>query len=251
MTYYVSKMFWLLVAPTNALVLISAIAALWSALRKSNCATWLAATVACGLLIGTFTPIGLALTVPLEHRFAFSPPDAQTPLDGIIILGGSGIAGIDAASTLSRDYPNARLIFSGLKATERVDNYLLKMFARLGGDRARIHIESRPRTTSEDALYVAAVLKPKPSEKWLLVTSALHMPRAVGCFRTAGFQVEPYPVGFNTVRKHPFTTFAPGSVALYQFDAAAKEWVGLVAYRLTGKTDALFPGPSRKPERQQ
>jgi uncharacterized SAM-binding protein YcdF (DUF218 family) len=117
------------------------------------------------------------------------------------------------------------------------------MFARLGGDRERIYIESRPRTTSEDAFYTAAVLKPKPGERWLLVTSALHMPRAVGCFRAAGFQVEPYPVEFRTDRRHPFREFTPGSGALSYLDTAAKEWIGLVAYRLMGKTDALFPGP--------
>ena len=68
-TYYVSKVFWLIAAPTNALVLIGAIAALWAVMRRSNYMTWLAAAVACGLVIETFTPIGLALTVPLETRF--------------------------------------------------------------------------------------------------------------------------------------------------------------------------------------
>ena len=144
-------------------------------------------------------------------------------------------------STLSKDYPKARLIFTGF--TRPDDRQVLKIFALLGSDPTRIYIESRPRTTSEDALYAAAMLKPKPSERWLLVTSALHMPRAVGCFRTAGFQVEPYPVEFRTVRAHPFAVFAPGSEALNQLDTAAKEWIGLVAYRLMGKTDALFPGP--------
>jgi uncharacterized SAM-binding protein YcdF (DUF218 family) len=143
-------------------------------------------------------------------------------------------------STLSKDYPKAQLIVTGL--TDPYDEYLLMIFARLGGDLARIYRESRPRTTSEDALYAAALLKPKPSERWLLVTSALHMPRAVGCFRTAGFHVEPYPVEFRTDRAHPFTAFAPGSEALNRLDTAAKEWIGLVAYRLMGKTDALFPG---------
>ena len=243
MIYYVSKVFWLLAAPTSALVLISAIAALWAVLARSKCAAWLAAAVACGLVIGTFTPIGVALTEPLEYKFAFSPPASQAPPDGIILLAGSFIGGINVMAELSQDYPKARLIFSGFSATDATAGYLLKIFARLGGDPARVYMEPRPRTTSEDALYTAALLKPKPSERWLLVTSALHMPRAVGCFRTAGFQVEPYPIDYRTARSHPFATFAPGSEALNHFDTAAKEWIGLVAYRLMGKTDALFPGP--------
>jgi uncharacterized SAM-binding protein YcdF (DUF218 family) len=244
MIYYLSKAFWLIAAPTNALVLIGAIAAFWVVRRTPNGVAWLAAVVACGLVVATFTPIGLALTVPLEYRFAtFSPAESQAPVDGIILLAGGGIDAIDAVLTLSKDHPKAQLIFSGFKATDTIDEYLLYMFVRLGGDRERIYIETRPRTTSEDAFYTAAVLKPKPGERWLLVTSALHMPRAVGCFRTAGFQVEPYPVEFRTDRRHPFREFASGSGALSHLDTAAKEWIGLVAYRLMGKTDALFPGP--------
>jgi uncharacterized SAM-binding protein YcdF (DUF218 family) len=238
MTYYVSKVFWLLAAPTSALVLISASAALWAVLGHSNCAALLAAAATSGLVIGGFTPIGLALTVPLENRFPFSQPDPQVPPDGIIILpGGAG----NAMATLNQDYPTARLTFCGFRA---VDKNLINKLADLGVDPSGINIEPHSRTTAEDALYSAALLKPKLSERWLLVTSAMHMPRAVGCFRVAGFRVEPYPVEFVTRgRSGPFALFATGSSALMQLDRAAKEWIGLIAYRLLGKTDALFPGP--------
>ena len=240
MAYYVSKVFWLVAAPRNALVLISAIAAFWAALRSPNRVAWLAAATACGLVIGTFTPIGIVLTLPLEYRFAlpFSPPDSQAAPDGIILLGGGGIVELMEVSVLSQNYPKARLIFTGIAATS-ADEFRLKVFALLGGDPARIYMESRPRTTFEDALYAAALLKPKPSERWLLVTSAMHMPRAVGCFRAAGFRVEPY----LTEGIHSFAYFVPGSSALNDLNNAVKEWIGLIAYRLMGKTDALFPGP--------
>jgi uncharacterized SAM-binding protein YcdF (DUF218 family) len=241
MTYYVSKVFWLLAAPTSALVLISAIAALWGVLGNSKCAAWLAASAACLLVIEAFTPIGLVLTMLLEDRFSFSAPDSQAQPDGIIFLAGAGSGAIEPVlSTLSRDYPTARLIFSGFSVAENV----IKKFAGLDGDPARIIVESQSRTTSEDAFYSAALLNPKPSESWLLVTSAIHMPRAVGCFRAARFRVEPYPIEFVTIgRWGRFARFATGSAALSQFDSAAKEWIGLVAYRLMGKTDSFFPAP--------
>jgi uncharacterized SAM-binding protein YcdF (DUF218 family) len=241
MIYYVSKVFWLIAAPTNALVLISAIAAFWAVLRSPNRATWLAAAVACGLFIGTFTPIGLALTVPLERRFTLSPLDSQA--DGIILLGGGAMGGIAAVAALSQQYPRARLIFSGFDAIDSDQDMIKKAFTLFGGDPARIYMEPRSRTTSEDALYVATLLKPKPTERWLLVAQAMHMPRAVGCFRRAGFQVEPYPVEFKTDNAHPFAGFLLGAHALFDLDIAAKEWIGLIGYRLMGKTDALFPGP--------
>src|SRR5262245_58452338 len=119
MTYYVSKIFWLLAAPTNALILISAIAALWAVLSGSKFAARLTAAVACMLVIGTFTPIGVALSMPLVYRFSFPPPDSQAPPDGIILLGGNSCAGIYAVSVLSQRYPKARLIFSGFIEEQR------------------------------------------------------------------------------------------------------------------------------------
>jgi uncharacterized SAM-binding protein YcdF (DUF218 family) len=240
MTFYLSNVFWLIAAPTNALLLISAIAALWAALGSSQCAARLAAGAACSLVIGAFTPIGLMLIMPLEHRFAVPPTDSEDPPNGIIVLAGGGGGVIAAASALSQEYPEARLILSGFSGS---DENLLKR-ALHGVDPARVYIEPRPRTTFEDALYTAALLKPKSSERWLLVTSALHMPRAVGCFRLAGFQVAPYQVEAITHGSSgPFAFFRPGPLALAQFNTALREWVGLVAYRLMGKTDALFPNP--------
>jgi len=217
--------------------LISAGAAVWALLASSTCAAWLSAAAACGLIIGAFTPIGFALTIPLENRFPFSPLGPQV----LILLAGGGRAAIDAASTLSRDYPKASLTFCGFSAA---NEDLIKRFGDLGGYMARIHMEPRPRTTAEDALYSGVLLKPEPGKSWLLVTAAMHMPRAVGCFRIAGFRVAPYPVEFMTRgRSGPFAAFATGSSALSLFDRAAKEWIGLLAYRLMSKTDALFPGP--------
>jgi len=240
MASYLSKAFWLLAAPTSALILITGTTTLWAVLGSSKCAAWLAAAAACGLVIAAFTPIGLALAVPLENRFPFSRPDPQVPQDGIIMLPGGG-AGIDAVSKLSQDYPKARLTFCGFSAGGKD---LIKRLVDLGVDPGRINTVPQSRTTSEDAYYSAALLKPKTNEKWLLITAAMHMPRAVGCFRAVGFRVQPYPVEFmSRGRTGPFALFSTGSSVLIQFDRAAKEWIGLVAYRLTGKTDALFPGP--------
>jgi hypothetical protein len=124
--------------------------------------------LACGLFSGTFTPIGLALRMPLEYRFPFSPPDPQASLDGIILLAGGGIGGIDAMSTLSKDYPKARLIFSGFKATDPFNEYLLTIFARLGGDPARIYRmpsgrHMGPSRSPKKADKTASAAKPVPN----------------------------------------------------------------------------------------
>jgi uncharacterized SAM-binding protein YcdF (DUF218 family) len=89
-----------------------------------------------------------------------------------------------------------------------------------------------------------ALVNPTPGQRWLLVTSAWHMPRSVGIFRRAGFSVVSYPVGYLTFgdgRDLHMTYDALDAFA--RFDAAAHEWIGLLAYRLSGKTNALFPAP--------
>jgi uncharacterized SAM-binding protein YcdF (DUF218 family) len=156
-----------------------------------------------------------------------------------MLPGGAG-DGIKAVSKLCQDFPQARLTFCGFRKAKN----FVKRLADLGIDPSRTNVVPQSRTTSEDALYSAALLKPKPAERWLLITAAMHMPRAVGCFRVAGFRVEPYPVEYMTCsRWGPFHLFASGSSALIQFDRAAKEWIGLIAYRLMGQIDALFPRP--------
>ena len=108
-------------------------------------------------------------------------------------------------------------------------------------------LEISSRTTDENARFTRKLVSPKPGERWLLVTSAHHMPRSVGVFRKAGFDVEPYPVDWRTRgwidASMPFDRLSGGLACA---DAAVHEWVGLVAYWLAGRSDALFPGPRRQ-----
>jgi uncharacterized SAM-binding protein YcdF (DUF218 family) len=70
------------------------------------------------------------------------------------------------------------------------------------------------------------------------------MPRAVGSFRAAGFPVTAYPVDYRTRGPQDAARFFPFVAnGLRRLDLATKEWIGLLAYRLAGYTDALFPAP--------
>src|SRR6266516_341858 len=113
MFYLVSKAIWLMAAPTNALILITAAAALWAVLRLSKWAAWLAVTGACALVIGGFTPVSYWLTLPLENRFPQWKADAQSIVDGIIVLGGEEGERITILAELTRVFPQARLVYSG------------------------------------------------------------------------------------------------------------------------------------------
>ena len=122
--------------------------------------------------------------------------------------------------------------------------FAVRLFEALGIAPDRITAEEQSRNTIENAVFSRLIAQPKPGERWLLVTSAFHMPRAIAAFRAAGFPVEAYPVDWRTRGPIDATRlFSSVAVGLAQTDLAMHEWVGLLAYRLTGKTTELFPAP--------
>ena len=125
-------------------------------------------------------------------------------------------------------------------------DYARSVFESLGIDKGRLIMERLSRNTQENAEFSKAIADPKTGERWLLVTSAYHMPRSVGLFRKAGFAVEPYPVDWRTGGGADLLSFAKFALdGLERTDAAAREWMGLAAYSASGKIDELLPGPAR------
>ncbi|MDR1828181.1 MAG: YdcF family protein [Methylobacteriaceae bacterium] len=267
MFYYLSKVVWFLAVPSNLLPLLALLGVLLGRFDRFRQAGFRLAVFALALLLFCgLGPVANWALLPLEQRF---PPfaDASRPVDGIIVLGGGAMpeetvargqivlneAGerILALSDLARRYPHARLVFSGGGGTLFRDHVseaqaILKYAGSLGIDASRLVIEADSRSTAENATYSKKLLAPAAGETWLLVTSAWHMPRAVGCFRRAGFEVIAYPVDYRTRGPEDMVrVFASSSEGLRRFDAAVKEWAGLFAYRLTGRTDALFPAPGK------
>ncbi len=217
-----------------------------------------------GLIGCGFLPFGTILLAGLENRF---PPPGEMPADpaGIIVLGGAidqvvsatrQVVSMPASGTrltesavLARRFPQTRLIYSGgsgslvpLLGSEAAE--ARAFWIALGIAPERITLENQSRNTFENARFSRMLLDPKPDQRWILVTSAFHMPRSVGLFRAAGFSVIPFPVDFRTTGTWrdwiPNASAGPG---LERFSFALHEWVGLAAYRLTHKIDDLFPAP--------
>ena len=121
---------------------------------------------------------------------------------GETVVGGDA-GRVIAIAKLARAYPNARIVYSGGDASLLANGlpeakFLYPLLDSFGVPRERVMLESRSRNTAENAAFTKELVKPKPGERWLLVTSAQHMPRAVGCFRRIGFAVEAYPVAWHT-----------------------------------------------------
>jgi len=265
MFFSLSKILFFAITPSNALIAVGLLGCLLTFTELGYGFGRLLTLVGfLGLLAGGLSPLSVWTLLPLEQRFpAFA--DDGTPIAGIVVLGGGLDTTISAArdqltlndagerqvalADLARRYPDARLVFSGGGAGTAdgapSEAGTVSRFAdSLGIPPNRLVLEERSRNTRENAAYTARIVEPKPQERWLLVTSAWHMPRAVGCFRAAGFTVVAYPVDYRTT--------GPGDVwrirsfasdGLFEFDLAVKEWIGLLAYRLAGFTGTLLPKP--------
>lgn len=268
MSFVAFKVLWQIFQPANLLVIALALATgllftRWYASGRALVVLVLAVFLAVAIL-----PLGPWLITPLENRF---PAAAELPaeVDGILLLGGAsqptltearGQAMVNGNAErilgfvgLALRYPRARLAFSGgsgalFPGTLSEADVVRRILDESGFDTARVRFEDRARDTRDNAIYLREALKPERGETWLLVTSARHMPRAAGTFYRLGWDVVPYPVDYRTpgdsgALRLDFD-FAQGSLAL---TTAAREWIGLAAYYLSGRTAALFPGPDDRP----
>jgi uncharacterized SAM-binding protein YcdF (DUF218 family) len=187
-----------------------------------------------GVTLG-IVPAGAWLIRILEDRFPQAPLPAQ--VRGVVAISGEWFGErTKPLVALSKKYPNALVLYSGT-----ADQNPVERFAHFGGDASRLIVEGKSEDTYENAQFSGALMKPKPDERWILITSAYHMPRAVGCFRRAGFRIDAYPVEYL----HPKGTFgfANRKVNEAELKFALREWGALVVYRILGRTDSLFPGP--------
>jgi len=259
-----SKTIGYLVLPSNLIMAIGLIGLLLLFTRFRRLASWLIITSLVLMAVVGYSPLGRILLLPLEQRFP--PWDASRGApDGIVVLGGAILPDVSVArgsvalngsaerltvtAELARRYPNARVIFTGGRAsldpTVPLEAPLaVREFEALGVAHDRITAEEQSRNTVENAVFSHLLANPKPGERWLLVTSVSHMPRAIGAFRAAGFQIEAYPVNWHTTgRRDAAKLFASFTEGLAMTDYAVHEWFGLAAYWLMGKTSDLFPAP--------
>ena len=185
-------------------------------------------------------------------------------VDGIILLGGSqsprmtkehGVPALNSGGgavfsfmRLGRLYPDAKMVFTGgapaVFGTMPSEVDTLRLFLRQQNyDDSRIIYEDQARNTHENAVFSKTIADPRSGEVWLLVTQAMHMPRAVGVFRRIGWDVVAFPDVYRAPRNVEFVPTGTAGEAMALFGAGLREWIGLTAYYATGRSSSLFPAP--------
>ncbi len=253
--FYFAKLVWALTVPGN-LFLAGLICATWMLGRRGLRGVRLHALRALSLLALAiwFTPLAEWTLDPLEQWYR-APDPMPEHVDGIVVLGGwenilqlaaHGQPGFTPAAerffkgvTLARRYPHAKIVFSGgsgdpLRPDLSGGAVAERAALEIGIPRGRLLIERKSRDTWENALLSKKLADPREGETWLLVTSASHMPRAMGCFRKAGWRVVPIPCDYVSTGSE-WMPAIDASVPLGRFQKGLHEWVGLAGYWVTGR----------------
>ena len=198
----------------------------------------------------------------LENRFP-KTIHIEDDVVGAILLGGSFDRPVSAARgmlsytpaagrfnafvDLAKNNPHLKLVFTGggapVHGAESEARIAQKLFQAMGLDPSTILFEEASRDTVQNARLSYDLVKPKVGEKWLLVTSALHMPRAVGLFESAGWSIVPYPVDYHTTGVHSYLPNLSWVKAFYSWHYAAREFVAMTNNYLNGHSHVWIPKP--------
>lgn len=252
--YVASKIFWMIADPLPLSVSLGALAFLLALFRRHRLAVAVGGVALAVIVIATCTNVGELLLAPLEDQY---PTLADPPrVDGIILLGGAIDGEVSAfrrsyeltsaadrfveTLRLAEHYPSATVVVTGgvgdLDGQGDGDAVAAeRFFAAFAISPERLILETASRNTAQNATNVAALGVVAPGTTWLLVTSASHMPRAWASFARAGLSsVVPWPVDYYVAnRALRFST--PNAANLGRAEAALREWIGLLAYRITSR----------------
>jgi len=251
MFFVLSKIFWTLAEPSHWLGFLVLAAAICLVMRWNRAGKTLVLAAALFLVLASVLAVPLARD--LEDRYPRPPWPAH--VDGILVLGAGfdtalfrargvpqsneGIWRLEAGFAAARHYPKARLVFTGGSGALGGAPFSEAETARLllkdmGQDPRQLTLETRSRNTYENLLFSKALVNPKPGEVWLLATAAMHMPRAMAIARKVDWPMTPWPSDYLTGPSGGGDLLSVTGNLSY-IDYVFHEWVGLLAYRLSGK----------------
>ena len=252
MFFFISKIFWAFAQPLTFLGLIFLIGLIF---RHRVWGRTLLQSGAVIFILCGFLPIGPLIIRSLESR-AVIPDQLPNKIDGIIVLGGA----VNAESSsvlkqpqlnewserifemmrLSRTFPQAKVIYAGGAGSLHGQGYdesgiVRDMLKDINFPIQNFVFENKSRTTYENIINAKVLASPQPGDNWVLITSAFHIPRSKAVFLKQGWNVISYPAGFIENGSIEPWQFIDVSGNYWKLNVAAKEIMGIIAYKLSGR----------------
>ena len=248
-----SKIFWILASPYSVVCIWIGLVTLCLWLKKALQAfVGLVCLLLTLFFVGLF-PVGDWVLAPLENTYPENPP--LDDVRGIIVLSGAENLSVSASRqqavlndaserllsfvVLARRFPDAQLLFTGgsgslLRQELKGADVARRLLIDQGIDISRVEFERESRNTYENALLSQKIVG-EDREKWVIITSSSHMPRAMRVFCKIGWEVMPYPVDFRTSSPVEFRLGWNIERSLRLISLGLKERIGTMVYWLTDK----------------
>ncbi len=264
MFFAISKILGFFATPSNAVAVLCVLGPILMLMRWQRMGRSILALGIVLLLVFGYSPLSNVLLLTLSERFPAWQENGRAP-DGIIVLGGAIDPDVTAARGSLELGSSAERVTAMLSLRVAIQPHVLCLPAAaeissiIRSQRHQSQASCSRTLVSHQGVslwkvrhgqrtkmqrFPMPLLIPNQVNDRILVTSAYHMPRAMGVFRRVGFDVEAYPVDWGTRGwSDAWTPFAQLSMGLARTDTAMHEWAGLVAYWLTGHSKELLPGP--------
>ena len=246
MAFFLKKLVGALLMPLPMGFILLAVGAVLIWRRWQKCGVMLIVTVLSGWFMLSLTPVVKVIMAPLEFRY---PAYASQKVDAVVVLGGYHrsdsripLSSLLSATSLNRllegmlildQHPTARLAVSGYAGNDVISNAraMAQVAEGLGLAPSRIMLAEGPKDTAEEAAHWAKVLR---GQRVALVTSALHMPRAVYLFEQAGMRVVPAPTRYLSAgpSDYDWRGWVPSAHNLEYARQAWHEYLGLLWARI-------------------
>jgi len=186
------------------------------------------------LSIISYTPFSNFLLTPLETKYT-KLESIPTNIKYIVYLGGDQQNRGWEVLRLYNNLHNAKIITSGYEGRALVPEAIktANILNNIGINSKDIIIHPKPKDTKEEAIKIKKVLK---EEKFILVTSAYHMPRAMKIFQDNQLNPIPAPADFMPKCYDNFGIFPNANMLLWT-QKAIHEYVGIIWYDITKVID--------------
>lgn len=245
-----------LVIPLNLAITLLVIAALLLLVRLRKLAALVAACAVVWVLFWSLPASSLWAGGRLEQLYPHQDPASVPQAQAIVVLGGITAGGrhnwfepidsdqtvhrVDTAADLYHEHRAPYVIVSGaaLEGSVSEAQIMANALQRQGVPSDAILKEENSYTTYENALYTAELLRNRHLDDIILVTSALHMPRAMAVFREQGLTPipAPSPPQITVPSRTGFWFWQPSLQVLDASRSIIKEYVGMLVYWLRGWT---------------
>ena len=260
MSFYISKIFWLIFNPFNIFIFISLFSVFLYFINKRRFSLFIFLINFIFVSLISFFPVGSFLIYNIEKEYHENTKIPEK-LDGILILGGAtnpllfkeynqislnGAAErLVESAMMIKKFQKIKVIFSsGSGIVNRPDLSHSKVaksfYKKMGVEINKIIFEDNSRNTYENIIFSKKIAKPKTNENWLLITSAYHMKRALLIADKNNWKLTPYAVDFKNLKNFRFTPNLKLLTNLNLFQLGFHEWSGLISYYIMGRTNKIF-----------